>query len=171
MVFAIFAIPAHTTGTEGFGQPGDMVVLHIETGDDNIETVTVAPGYISDIEPSLLGCGVGGVEVDDAGVGTDTLAADIIVVAGGEGEVGGETRHHQDQPHHLSQSDSASQVSPPPEVDDDSCQLASFPPEVATHLTSLHRTGGKYKAAGRTEKCEKCLFLSSLERLSAEDIL
>ena len=106
-----------------------MVVLHIETGDDNIETVTVARGYISDIEPSLLGCGVGGVEVDDAGVGTDTLAADIIVVAGGEGEVGGETHHHQDQPHHLSQSDSASQVSPPPEVDDDSWQLPSFPPE------------------------------------------
>ena len=140
-------VPANTPRTEGFGQPGDVVVLHVKTGDDNIETVTVARGHISDVQPSLLGGGVGGVEVDDAGVGTDTLAAHIIVVTGGEGEVGGQADHHQDQPHHLSQSDSASQVSPPPEVDDDSWQLPSFPPEKLLVGRARPLTGGKYEAA------------------------
>ena len=94
-------VPTHTPGTEGFRQPGDMVVLYVQTGDDNIETVTVAGGNISDVQPSLLGCGVGGVEVDDAGVGTDTLTADVIVVTRGEAQLGEQTdQHHQVQPHH-----------------------------------------------------------------------
>ena len=98
-------VPADTPGTEGFGKPGDVVVLHQETGDDNIETVAVTRGNISDVQSSLLGCGVGGVEVDDPGVWTDTLTAHIIVVTGGETEAGGEETDQHREPHYPPQTD------------------------------------------------------------------
>ena len=95
-------VATHTAGTEGLGEPSDVVVLgvlHQEAGDHHVQTVAVAGGHISDVQPPLLGCGVRGVEVDDAGVGADTLTPHIVVVTSGEAELEGEeTEHH---PHYL----------------------------------------------------------------------
>lgn len=104
-------VPTHAPRTEGLGQPGDMVillvllVLHVQAGDDDVETVAVARGHVSNVQPSLHGCGVGGVEVDDAGVGTDTLTPHIIVVTSGQTELGEEDTHRHHQPHHLPHTD------------------------------------------------------------------
>ena len=148
-------VATHTAGTEGLGEPCDVVVLgvlHQEAGDHNVETVAVARGNISDVEPPLLGCGVRGVEVDDAGVGADTLTAHIVVVTRGEAELGGEETEHHHHPHYLlTLTHSASHHHPRSMMTAADC--AAFHLRKTVGWSGLPQAGGKYKAAGRKEKC------------------